>query len=92
MGGNRFKLCAPHIKRSFLYGYEGGGQFFGKVGSFEKGCDLDALIIDDTTLFDPNERTLEERLERWLYVGDDRHIVERYVAGHVLPNPQGFQG
>ncbi len=33
--------------------------------------------------FDPNERTLEERLERWLYVGDDRHIVERYVAGQI---------
>ena len=20
--------------------------------------------------------------------GDDRHIVERYVAGHIVPNPQ----
>ncbi len=40
-------------------------------------------------LFDPNERSLEERLERWLYVGDDRHIIERYVAGRVVPSPKG---
>ena len=55
--------------------------------ALKKGCELDALVIDDTTLFDPNERSLEERLERWLYVGDDRHIVERYVAGKVAPEP-----
>ncbi|MDU1335119.1 MAG: hypothetical protein E6953_08420, partial [Veillonella sp.] len=59
------------------------------VGSFEKGYELDALIIDDTSLFDLNERSLEERLERWLYVGDDRHIIERYVAGRVVPSPKG---
>ena len=64
-------------------------NFFGHVGSFEKGYELDALIIDDTSLFDPNERSLEERLERWLYVGDDRHIIERYVAGRVVPSPKG---
>ena len=80
------------LSEAYYMATKGGGKFFGKVGSFEKGCDLDALVIDDTSLFDPNERTLEERLERWLYVGDDRHIVERYVAGQVLPNPQGFQG
>ena len=28
-------------------------------------------------------------LERWLYVGDDRHIIERYVAGRVVPSPKG---
>ena len=77
------------LSGAFYMATKGGGKFFGKVGSFEKGCDLDALIIDDTSIFDPNERTLEERLERWLYVGDDRHIVERYVAGHIVPNPQG---
>ena len=77
------------LSEAFYMATKGGGKFFGKVGSFEKGCDLDALIIDDTSIFDPNERTLEERLERWLYVGDDRHIVERYVAGHIVPNPQG---
>ena len=75
------------LSEAFYMATKGGGKFFGKVGSFEKGCELDALVIDDTTLFDPNERSLEERLERWLYVGDDRHIVERYVAGKVAPEP-----
>ena len=75
------------LSEAFYMATKGGGKFFGKVGSFEKGCELDALVIDDTTLFDPNERSLEERLERWLYVGDDRHIVERYVAGKVASEP-----
>ena len=75
------------LSEAFYMATKSGGKFFGKVGSFEKGCELDALVIDDTTLFDPNERSLEERLERWLYVGDDRHIVERYVAGKVAPEP-----
>ena len=75
------------LSEAFYMATKGGGKFFGKVGSFEKGCEFDALIIDDTTLFDPNERSLEERLERWLYVGDDRHIVERYVAGKIAPEP-----
>ena len=77
------------LSEAFYMATKGGGQFFGHVGSFEKGYELDALIIDDTSLFDPNERSLEERLERWLYVGDDRHIIERYVAGRVVPSPKG---
>ena len=76
MGRSWSNICATYYIKSFTWLCK-GGKFFGKVGSFEKGCDLDALIIDDTSIFDPNERTLEERLERWLYVGDDRHIVER---------------
>ena len=77
------------LSEAFYMSTKGGGQFFGHVGSFEKGYELDALIIDDASLFDPNERSLEERLERWLYVGDDRHIIERYVAGRVVPSPKG---
>ena len=77
------------LSEAFYMATKGGGQFFGHVGSFENGCELDALIIDDTSLFDPNERSLEERLERWLYVGDDRHIIERYVVGRVVPSPKG---
>ena len=39
-------------------------------------------------MFDANERSLEERLERWIYIGDDRHIMQRYVAGRLLEEPQ----
>ena len=67
---------------------KGGGKFFGKVGSFEEGYDFDALIIDDSSLEDVNERTIEERIQRYIYVGDDRNIVDRFVAGNKLSEPK----
>ena len=75
------------LPEAFYMATKGGGQFFGDVGSFETGYEFDALVIDDHELFDPNERSIEERLERWLYIGDDRHIVGRYVAGKLLDEP-----
>ena len=44
------------------------------------------LYLSGVEKFSSSTR-LEERLERWLYVGDDRHIIERYVAGKVAPEP-----
>ena len=67
---------------------KGGGKFFGKVGSFEEGYDFDALIIDDSSLEDVNERTIEERIQRYIYVGDDRNIVDRFVAGNKISEPK----
>ena len=62
-----------------------GGAFFGKVGSFEPGYEFDALIIreDDS----PLDLSPEERLERFIYTGDDRDIMERYVSGRNIPEP-----
>ncbi|WP_027632587.1 guanine deaminase [Clostridium hydrogeniformans] len=77
-------LSAPEL----LYlATKGGGGFFGKVGSFEEGYEFDALVIDDENLADLNPRTLEERLERYIYLGDDRNIIERYVAGKKVEEP-----
>lgn len=71
----------------FYLGTKGGGKFFGKVGSFEEGYDFDALIIDDSNLGEKEDRTIEERLQRFIYVGDDRNIIERYVRGNKVEEP-----
>lgn len=71
----------------FYMGTKGGGEFFGKVGSFEKGYDFDALVIDDESLGDRDFRSIEERLQRFIYCGDDRNIIRRYVAGKLLSEP-----
>ncbi|MCR6546279.1 guanine deaminase [Dehalobacterium formicoaceticum] len=71
---------------AFFIATKGGGSFFGKVGSFEEGYDFDALIIDDGEL-NYLDYTLEERLERFIYVGDDRHILHRYVRGSLIKEP-----
>jgi len=70
----------------FYIATKGGGSFFGKVGSFEEGYDFDALIIDDGEL-NYLDYTLEERLERFIYLGDDRQILHRYVCGNLIKEP-----
>ena len=63
------------------------GSFFGKVGSFEPGYDFDALVIDDAVLY-PAEYSLQERLERFIYLGDDRQIVHRFCRGKEIAEPK----
>lgn len=72
------------LSEAFYMATRGGGAFFGKVGSFEDGFEFDALVIDDASIFDMNVRSPLERLERWLYIGDDRQIVDRYCRGALL--------
>lgn len=66
---------------AFYLGTKGGGAFFGKVGSFEEGYELDAVVIDDNALRAPFDLSLSERLERAIYLSDDRHIHQKYVRG-----------
>ena len=72
----------------FYLATKGGGSFFGKVGSFESGYAMDCLVIDDSRLGD-EPRSLQERLERFIYLGDDRDIEARYVDGMLLREPSG---
>jgi len=74
-------LAPLTMEEAFYLGTKGGGEFFGKVGSFEKGFEFDALVIDDSTIRHPQPLTLKERLERVIYLSDDRHIVDKYVCG-----------
>ncbi len=62
----------------------GGGSFFGKVGSFLEGYEFDALILDDSGLPHPQELNLRERLERFIYLSDDRHIKGKYTGGNRI--------
>lgn len=75
------------FKEAFYLATKGGGNFFGKIGSFEVGYEFDALIIDDTSISSDDSCTLEERLERFIYIGDDRNIIHRYISGQLIPFP-----
>lgn len=74
-------LTAPE---AFYMATKGGGAFFGKVGSFEPGYELDAVILDDSRLKHPQELTLDKRFERLIYMADDREIHAKYVRGSQL--------
>ena len=70
------------VPESFYLGTKGGGQFFGKVGSFETGYELDAIVVDDRSLCVPADHlSTEERVERVIHLADDRNIISRFVAG-----------
>lgn len=74
-------LTAPE---AFYMATKGGGAFFGKVGSFEPGYELDAVVLDDSRLKHPQELTLDKRFERLIYMADDREIHAKYVRGSQL--------
>lgn len=75
-------LTIPEV---FYMATKGGGSFFGKVGSFEKGYEFDALVIEDED-WTVQRLSLEERLQRWIYSGDAKNIVHRFVNGKLIIN------
>lgn len=85
----RWRLVDQSLKsltlaEAFYLGTKGGGSFFGKAGSFEEGYELDAVVLDDTNLYHPQEITTEERLERMIYLSDERNIRAKYVSGRQI--------
>ena len=71
------------VSEAFYMGTKSGGSFFGKTGSFEKGFCFDALVIEDDPMI-AQRYCLEDRLEKFIYAGDDRNICARYVEGKKL--------
>lgn len=69
------------VEEAFYLGTKGGGAFFGKTGSFEPGYELDAVVLNDESLRHPQPLDLKDRLERFIYISDERHIDAKYVAG-----------
>lgn len=69
------------VPEAFYLGTKGGGEFFGKVGSFEEGYEFDALVIDDSPLASPRELSLVERAERLVYMAEECKITDKYVKG-----------
>lgn len=70
--------------QAFYLATKGGGKFFGKVGSFEPGYAFDCLVIDDSKINHLIPYTLQERLQRYIYVGTPQNIEKRFVEGKEL--------
>ena len=70
---------------AFFLATKGGGAFFGKVGSFEKGYDGDLLILSDDEIPYPRYLTPTERLEIFAYLhGDKLGIRGKWVKGEKI--------
>ena len=85
----RWRLLDQNVKplsfeRAFYLATMGGGQFFGKVGSFLDGYELDAVVLDDESLEHPQQLSPRARLERMVYLADERNICAKFVSGRKI--------
>ena len=78
------RLKPLSVAEAFYLGTKGGGAFFGKVGSFEEGYECDAVVLDDENLPHPQPMSLIERLERLVYLSDERNVYAKFVEGQAV--------
>lgn len=69
------------FERAFYLATAGGGAFFGNVGTFREGWAADAVVLDDTELDHPQTLSVRARLERMVYLADERNITAKFVEG-----------
>lgn len=73
------------MEEGFYLATAGGGSFFGRVGSFAPGYEVDALILDDKNIRTTRNLSTRERLERYLYLAEEGgRIAGKYVAGKKI--------
>lgn len=68
----------------FYLATRGSGSFFGNCGSFEEGCQFDAVVVDDRGLDTMRDLSPRDRLERVVALSDDRNVVGKYVFGDKI--------
>ena len=78
--GSLSALTAPE---AFHLGTAGGGGLF-NTGSFRPGMEFDAIVMDDRRYSPPGESDIPTRLERTIYLSDDRDIEHKFVRGRRL--------
>lgn len=78
------ETCKPlSIEEGFYLGTLGGGKFFGKVGSFDEGYEFDAIVLDETA-YTYEKLNLRQRLERAIYMSNDKNVIHKFVMGRKI--------
>lgn len=73
------------FNEAFYLATKGGGNFFGKVGSFENGYNFNAVVLDSSKLFGADEMSVEKAAEKAVYSSLDLHgIISKYVDGKKI--------
>ena len=68
----------------FYMATRGGGEFFGKVGSFDRGYEFDALVVDDCDLAGMIKPDPAHRFLRSLYLSHECLLAAKYVKGNKI--------
>ena len=73
------------IEQALYLATLGGGEFFGKVGSFDKGYEFDAIVLNErdipTVLM--SELNPLERFERYIY-RSHTNVYAKFIAGNKI--------
>ena len=86
----RWRLVDQSLKpltfeEAFYMATKGGGEFFGKAGSFEVDYEFDAVVLDDSIAPHPQELSVMQRLERAAYLSVDINgVAGKFVAGKQI--------
>ncbi len=72
------------ISEALYMATKGGGSFFGDVGSFEAGYEMDAIVLDDTELNYFGSTDITNRLESIIYQDYAVEITAKYVNGNRI--------
>lgn len=72
---------ALSTSEAFYLATKGSGEFFNNVGSFEAGNEFDALVIDDSKIEFSNEFSIEDRIEKFIYLGSSQNIISKFICG-----------
>lgn len=72
------------FSEAFYMATKGGGEYFGKVGSFEEGYEFDMVVIKPDELAVSRGINTLEQLQRFVYSGDNQMIVDVYSNGKRL--------
>ena len=78
------------LANAFYLATVGGGSAFDQIGKIEKGYRFNALVIDNM-LDEEYMTSLEDALERFCYIGDDRNIYERYIDGKLIDPDEVYE-
>jgi len=78
--------CRPlSFEEAFYLATRGGGEFFGKVGGFDPGFEFDAVVLDDRELCLKDDLTIEQRIQRDVYLeADNSCIAAKFVRGQEV--------
>ncbi len=84
-----YRLVDQNVKQltfeeAFYIATVGGGEYFGKVGTFMDGYEFDALVLDDSNMYSMRELSVRERVERMCYNDADVYILHKFVQGNQI--------
>ena len=71
------------LSEIFFMATNKGGSFFGKVGTFEKDYEFDALVLDESLIKNVREYDEKERLERFIYSKETK-IESKWIRGNKI--------